>query len=153
MQELQITMLGPTGVGKTTLLTAMYEQFERNIGSTDLQLTPDDDSSAILQDRLVELKSLLDVFEARGRTGIQGTEALAGPEFLRSFLFGLGRKGEPPSLQLRFRDYPGVYHETKASEEEKQFVKKLLRESVAVLIAIDAPALMEDKKGILHEKM
>ena len=44
MQELQITMLGPTGVGKTTLLTAMYEQFERNIGSTDLQLTPDDDS-------------------------------------------------------------------------------------------------------------
>ena len=153
MQALQITMLGPTGVGKTTLLTAMYEQFENNIGSTNLQLTPDEDSSAILQDRLVELKSLLDVFEARGRTGIRGTEALAGPESLRSFAFGLGKKGETPSLQLCFRDYPGVYHETRAAAEEKKFVKELLRESVAVIIAIDAPALMEDQKGILHQKI
>jgi transaldolase len=76
MKELQISMLGPSGVGKTTLITAMYEQFESNIGSTDLQLTPDDDSSAILQDNLVDLKSLLDVFEPRGRMGIQGTEAI-----------------------------------------------------------------------------
>ena len=153
MQELQITMLGPRGVGKTTLLTAMYEQFESNIGSTNLQLTPDDESSAILQDNLVDLKSLLDVFEARGRMGIQGTEAIAGPDSLRSFVFGLGKKGKQPSLELCFRDYPGGYHEAKASAEEKKFVKELLRDSVAVLIAIDAPALMEDKKGILHEKI
>lgn len=92
MQELQITMLGPRGVGKTTLLTAMYEQFESNIGSTNLQFTPDEDSSAILQDHLVNLKSLLDVFEARGRMGIQGTEAMAGPDSLRSFIFYLGKK-------------------------------------------------------------
>lgn len=153
MQELQITMLGPRGVGKTTLLTALYEQFESNIGSTNLQLTPDDESSAILQDNLVDLKTLLDVFEARGRMGIQGTEAIAGPDSLRSFVFGLGKKGEKPSLQLRFCDYPGGYHEAKASPEEKKFIKELLRESVAVIIAIDAPALMEDKKGILHEKI
>jgi len=153
MQELQITMLGPSGVGKTTLLTAMYEQFESNIGQTNLELTPDEDSAAILQDRLIDLKSLLDVFEARGRTGIKGTEALAGPDSLRSFNFGLGRKGEPPSLQLHFRDYPGQYHTTRASRDEKQFVEELLRESVAVLIAVDAPALMEDSTGGLHEKV
>lgn len=152
MQELQITMLGPTGVGKTTLLTAMYEQFESNIGQTNLQLTPDDESSAILQDRLVELKSLLDVFEARGRMGIQGTEALAGPESLRSFAFGLGKKGEKPSLELCFRDYPGGYHEAKASPDEKKFIKELLSECAAVLIAIDAPALME-QNGKYHEKI
>jgi hypothetical protein len=152
MQELQITMLGPSGVGKTTLLTAIYEQFESNIGLTNLQLTPDDESAAILQDRLVELKSLLDVFEARGRIGVQGTEAIAGPESLRSFLFDLGKKGERPSLQLRFYDYPGGYLETKAAKEEKEFVRKLLLESAAVLIAIDAPALME-KNGKFHDKI
>ncbi|MDB9311681.1 hypothetical protein PN462_01105 [Spirulina sp. CS-785/01] len=150
MQEVQVTMLGPSGVGKTTLLTAMYEQFESNIGSTDLQLTPDEDSAAILQDRLVELKSLLDTFEARG--GIGGTEAVAGPESLRSFVFGLGKKGETPSLEIHFRDYPGGYHGSRASSEEKKFVKELLQESVAVLIAIDSPALMEEK-GRLHEQI
>ena len=90
MQELKITMLGASGVGKTTLLTAMYEQFETNIGNTNLQLTPDDESAAILQDRLIELKSLVDVFEARGRVGIEGTEAMAGPESLPFLFFWFG---------------------------------------------------------------
>lgn len=152
MQELKITMLGASGVGKTTLLTAMYEQFESNIGNTNLQLTPDDESAAILQDRLIDLKSLVDVFEASGRVGIQGTEAMAGPESLRSFAFGLGKKGELPSLNLRFYDYPGGYHATRASKEEKQFVKNILLESIAVLIPVDSPSLME-KNGRFQEKV
>lgn len=153
MQELKITMLGASGVGKTTLLTAMYEQFESNIGNTNLQLTPDDESAAILQDCLIELKSLVNMpFEARGRVGIEGTEAMAGPESLRSFAFSLGRKGKAPSLNLRFYDYPGGYHSSHATKEEKEFVKNTLRESTAVLIPIDAPSLME-KNGIFHEKV
>jgi len=139
MHELKVTMLGSTGVGKTSLLTAMYEQFASNIGKTDLQLTPDDESSAILQERLIELKSLLDDFEARG--GVKGTEG--EPTDLRSFIFGLGRRGKPSSLQLNFRDYPGGYHLAKATPDKRQFIKDLLKECVAVLIAIDAPALME----------
>lgn len=152
MDELQITMLGPSGVGKTTLLTAMYDKFEDNIGSTNLQLTPDEESSGILQDNLVELKSLTDSYEAKDRVGIQGTEAIAGPESLRSFVFGLGKKGKAPSLQIRFRDYPGGYHTGRASESERKFVKELLSQSAAVLIAIDAPALME-RNGKYHDKI
>ncbi|GAB1545466.1 hypothetical protein NUACC21_81420 [Scytonema sp. NUACC21] len=148
MHELKITMLGPSGVGKTTLLTALYEQFENTIGQTDLQLTPDEESSAILQERLMELKGLLDDFEPKG--GIRGTEG--EPEHLRSFIFGLGKKGKKPSLELNFQDYPGGYHAAKATPEKKQFVKQLLNECVAVLIAIDAPALME-QKGKWHEQI
>ncbi len=141
MQELKITMLGSTGVGKTTLLTAMYEQFANNVSGIDLQLTPEEESSAILQERLIELKSLLGSFEARG--GIEGTSG--EPSDLRSFMFDLGRKGKPPSLRLNFRDYPGGYLLSKATTEQRQFVKGLMNECVAVLIAIDAPALMEAK--------
>jgi hypothetical protein len=146
MHELKITMLGPSGVGKTTLLTAMYEQFESNIGKTNLQITPDEESSAILQEKLIELKTLMDYFEVKG--GIQGTEG--EPDSLRTLSFGLGKKGSKPSLNLNFQDYPGGYHAAKASPEKRDFIKKLLQDCVAVLIAVDAPALME-QQGKWHE--
>lgn len=139
MQELQIVMLGPTGVGKTTLLTAMYEQFEKNIGVTNLQLSPDEDSANLLQDRLIELKSLVDIFEAKGNTrGVKPTVPTSTND-LKAFKFDLGKKSSKPTLRLVFRDYPGEYIKV-----EQDFVKKLLRESHAVLIAIDSPALMEE---------
>ncbi|MBN3878085.1 hypothetical protein [Nostoc sp. JL23] len=130
-QELKITMLGHRGVGKTSLLTAMYEQFDNTIGEADLQLTPDPESSALLQERLGELKALLNDFEATG--GLEGTE---NPQ---SFKFGLGKFGTQSSLQLIFQDFPGGYLDGK----DEEFVKKVMHECVAVLVAIDAPALME----------
>lgn len=130
-KELKVTMLGHRGVGKTSLLTAMYEQFDNTIGEAGLQLTPDPESSALLQKRLGELKALLDDFEATGK--------LEGGETPQSFMFDLGQLGFPPSLQLIFQDFPGGYLDGK----EEEFVKKIMHESVAVLVAIDAPALME----------
>lgn len=147
MQELQVTMLGARGVGKTTLLTAIYEQFEKNIGSTNLELTPNEESAAKLQDCLIKLKSTLD-----HKSTVDVKQKLKGDNSIRSFLFGLGKKGKKPSLQIRFQDYPGGYHESSTSSEDKNRVKELLGNSVAVLIAIDAPALMEEK-GKLHEQI
>lgn len=144
MHELKITMLGPSGVGKTSLLTAMYEQFESNIGQTNLQLTPDLDSSALLQERLAELKNLPDSFETKG--WMQNTEDY------KSFLFELGKKGAKPSLELNFQDYPGEYHGSKSSREEKERIENFVKESAAVIIAIDTPALME-KNGQWHDSI
>jgi hypothetical protein len=152
IQELQITVLGPSGTGKTTLLTAMYEQFDKNVGSANLELTPDDDTSARLQDRLTELQEALSLFESRGRAGLESTNDTAGPSALPSFKFDLGKKQAKPSLQLIFRDYPGQYHRTNATKEEKDFVTTVLSQSAAVLIPIDAPALMEEN-GKYHESI
>lgn len=150
MQELQITMLGASGVGKTSLLTAIYEQFESTIGRANLQLTPDDESSAILQKRLAELKTLSTDFLARG--GVTGTEAPTDLSNLRSFIFDLGAKGKLPSQRLHFRDYPGGFLSADATPEQRAFVKQLLKESVAVLLTIDAAALMEED-GRWHEQV
>jgi len=152
LQELQITVLGATGTGKTTLLTAMYEQFENTIKDVDLELTPDDETSWTLQEKLIELKSCLRVFESKGRVGLEGTEELSGPGTLPPFKFGLGKKHKSPSLQLSFRDYPGDYHAKDATKEERAYVNTILKQSAAVLIPIDAPALMEEK-GRYHEEL
>lgn len=149
MHTIQITMLGPKRVGKTSLLTAMYERFESNIGQTNLQLTPDLESSALLQERLGELQSLLDDFEDRG--GIEATEG-PDPASLRSFIFQLGKKAEAPSLELHFRDYPGGYLYSLATQKDQEFVQSLVTGCDAVLIAIDTPALVESK-GQWHEKI
>ncbi|NEN97532.1 MAG: hypothetical protein F6K50_18980 [Moorea sp. SIO3I7] len=139
-KELKVTMLGHRGVGKTSVLTAMYEQFSDTFKEADLQLTPDPESSALLQQRLGELKGLLDDFEATG--------GLEGDQNPQSFKFGLGKIGDKPSLQLTFQDFPGGYLDDKDGE----FVKKIMHECVAVLIAIDAPALME-ANGKWHHLM
>ncbi|NEP36011.1 hypothetical protein [Moorena sp. SIO3B2] len=138
-KELKVTMLGNRGVGKTSVLTAMYEQFSDTFEEADLQLTPDSESSALLQKRLGQLKALLDDFEATG--------GLEGDQKPQSFKFGLGKIGDKPSLQLTFQDFPGEY-----IDKDGEFVKKVMHECVAVLIAIDAPALME-ANGKWHHLM
>ena len=141
-KEFKIAMLGARGVGKTSLLTAMYDQFERTVGEVGLQFTPDQESAAILGERLGELKVLLDDFEATG--GIEGDVNS------KSFIFDLGRKGTKPAFRLKFQDFPGGFLHADASHQDKDFVKNLLEESVAILVVIDAPALME-QKGKWHE--
>ncbi|MBG0748757.1 MAG: hypothetical protein I4E98_19540 [Planktothrix agardhii KL2] len=137
-QEIKITMLGARAVGKTSLLTAMYDQFENTIGQTNLQLIPDLKSNAILQEKLGQLKSLVDEFEATG--GIQ-----PDTEGVKSFIFDLGKKGGKPSIRLNFQDYKGEYLNANAPISKQEEVQNLINESVIILIAIDAPALMEAK--------
>ncbi|GBF81486.1 hypothetical protein [Aphanothece sacrum] len=129
-EEFKVTMLGHRGVGKTSILTAMYEQFDETFKDTNLQLTPDPESSALLQERVGQLKALLDDFEATG--------GLEGDENPRSFYFDLGKVGAKPSMKLVFQDFPGGY-----INNNPKFVENAMEECVAVLIAIDAPALME----------
>lgn len=131
-KELKITMLGARGVGKTSILTALYEQFASTIGKVGLQLTPDDESINLLQTRLEQLKALLDDFEATG--------GLEGDDNPQSFKFDLGKKAAKPSLRLIFQDYPGGY-----LQQNPDFIRQALTDCIAVIIAVDAPALMEAK--------
>lgn len=136
---LNVTMLGPRGVGKTTLLASMYNEFDNTVVNIGLTLTPSEETSNILQQRLAELKQQTEVFSATG--GIDGTNTP------KDFIFGLGMTGKPPELTLKFKDFPGGF-----IKDHPKDVKAFLDEADVILLAIDTPALME-AKGIWHEKI
>lgn len=139
MNELKITLLGPSAVGKTSLLTSMYEQFKRISFQANLQLIPEAESHAILKKRLKELKSLTETFKVQPGAGISGSSEV------RSFIFDLAEQEKKPFLRLNFYDYPGGFISDKASPNERKFVRELMNDAAAVVIAIDTPALMMSK--------
>lgn len=142
-QTIKITMLGSSGVGKTSLLAAIYDQFDKIIGQTNLELIPDGDTRNQLDKRLKDLKSLAGN-SIRVRGGIQQDI------IPRNFSFDLGRTGVSPSIQLHFQDYPGEYIGADPKPEELKSVESFIRESAAVLLAIDTPAIIE-MDGKWHE--
>ncbi|RAQ47210.1 hypothetical protein B9S53_05015 [Arthrospira sp. O9.13F] len=142
LQKLNVTMLGPGGVGKTSLLAAMYDQFD-NV-SQDLQLLAVGQSKFELDTRLKELKSMVESSSSiKVQDGVSGTKSKP-----RSFKFEFGQTGTAPVLEINFQDYPGGWLE---EDEHKNKVKDLIRDSVAVLIPINTPPLME-REGKYHEK-
>ncbi|TGO02000.1 hypothetical protein PN36_32295 [Candidatus Thiomargarita nelsonii] len=144
MQEYHITLLGPTGVGKTSLLTSMYYLFEHaNIGiEHGLQLTPELESSAIINRQLEKLKTLQDNFEATGGVASTADE--------KKFVFELGRIAKTPELKLIFRDFPGGWLEESGKGEQ---VKEYLKTSEVIIVAIDAAALMETKRKSSYNEL
>jgi len=100
-QTLKVTMLGHSGVGKTSLLCAMYDQFDQIIGKTNLQLTPDDETKTILDNRLKQLKESAQQNSIKIRGGLDKTITT------RTYNFDLGKTGKTPSIEIQFQDYKG----------------------------------------------
>jgi GTPase SAR1 family protein len=144
MKKIKVTMLGPSGVGKTSLLAAIYEQYRSTINGTELQIMPDHGSEARLIKRLNELKNLETAkFETSGWCR-PSTEH-------HSYSFELCQRGARAFVELQFQDFPGEWI-THAGH--KVNVEGFLRESDAVIIAIDTTALIEQKKGCnLHQEI
>ena len=142
MLEFEVLMFGPRYVGKTSLLTSMYYEYDREINKNSIQLTPDIDTASTLGERLGELKALNDEFVLEQELREGGISASSEP---RAFVFNIGRKGELPKLKLTLWDCPGGYLDDKNEEKGRQFITEHLGKSVAVLIAVDSPALMEAK--------
>ncbi|MBO0348866.1 hypothetical protein J0895_07085 [Phormidium pseudopriestleyi FRX01] len=140
LPTLNVAMLGARGVGKTSLLAAMYDQFE-NV-SKDLQLVADAGTKSVLDKRLKELKSL-------EGNNIKFRSPLLGGNDLRTFKFEFGETGTAPSLEINFYDYPGGWL---IDPTHLAKVQDLIYQSAAVLIPIDTPALME-KGGKYHEDL
>lgn len=134
--QLKVCMLGAKGVGKTTVLTAIFDETNSSKGlssTSKIVLSPKDDTRKILAQRKIEL---LDVFDTKGAFTNAGLSATAGAS---SYQFEFGLLGKIPCVDLNIIDFPGEFLQT-----DPDFVNKNLAEASAIMIAIDTPYLMED---------
>lgn len=146
MREFQVMMFGPRYVGKTSLLASMFYEYEKEI--TNIDIKPDEETNAILKKKQNELKRLNDEFkEDISREKREG--GIEASSEKKSFVFDIAIKTKEPFLRLQFWDYRGddaiSNIDVSTAEKDSQGIEKLLKESKAVLLAIDAPALMEEE--------
>ncbi|MFG2292122.1 hypothetical protein [Streptomyces sp. NPDC048603] len=142
----EVSMLGPSGAGKTSLLASMYAQYARLIGATDLELTPVGDTAVRLSDAVARLKSLSRSVQVRD--GVDGTAASG----LHRYLIAVGRKGRKPRFTLRFTDYAGGLLRRRDGDPVGGQVRQALANSPVILLAVDTAALME-QDGLYHERI
>ncbi len=144
MKTIDIGMVGPRGVGKTSLLASMYNEVNRLLQATQLKLVADDhQTSRYLEDGLADLRSLA-----------QGSMERPGPGIRPSFdvktlemSIQVAATGTP-AAEMRWTDYPGEAlfpgpgdAQLSLSDEEVH----RLQHSPILLIAIDAPSLMAEE--------
>ena len=133
-----ITMVGPRGVGKTSLLAAMYNELDAELTSIGCNLSLDaGPTTQNIAERLKELKS-----SANG-TGIkiQAGEGISSSSESREYTFHLHiGDGGLPEVSLRFIDLPGGWY---TGEGDYKKADQLLGESHVSILAVDATALME----------
>lgn len=141
MNELNFTVLGRRGVGKTTLITSMYVQTVNCLSGTGMSLHADLATSTQLTQKLKQLERIADETKAIVNTG-----GIAGTSDQRDYLFHLGPNGGRRELAIRFTDYPGGWLEN--IEKQNQVVQIAAKADV-ILVPIDTPPLME-KSGRYH---
>jgi len=135
MKDINITMLGARGVGKSSLLSSMYYMFTEVAGDTGLDLKPlDGGTSATLANRHEQMLDQL--------SNLQGRGGMTGDEEASEYCFQLGVRGKPADVRLNFYDFPGEWIE--GENENRGRVIEQLKKSSTILLAIDTPPLMID---------
>lgn len=137
----KIMMMGARGVGKTSMLATMYDQFAQVADELRLDLLPSPTTSIKLQNNLKDLKSQTSNYIAIG--GVKGT---AEPYDFDFELFHENDSSDS-KMNLTFKDIPGGWFSDSTKSLE---IERYLGESEVILIAIDTTALME-RKGKYNE--
>lgn len=134
---MKVCMMGPRAVGKTTILTAIFNDTQENVGSTtNLILKAIGDTESELVSRKHQLNA---IFADRQQISDKPSAGLAGSSAVNTFDFVFGLKGKEPRIDLEIKDFPGEYVQSRPEE-----VEGFIKDSSAVFIAIDTPHLIEN---------
>ncbi len=136
-RPMRICMLGPRGVGKTSVVTAMHDNLRHAVNGTDLFLIADADTEAILKNKKNSLTSMFGGLHSANELVTES--GIPGDASATMFSFTYGMNSEHVNIGMEIRDYPGEYLITNA-----ETVANYVHEADAVLVVIDTPALMEE---------
>ena len=151
--EIRVAMLGPRRAGKTSMLSAMFERFENSLMAEQVSdkvwLSADADTAQVLS---VNYRELIDTIQRGGN--IAG--AITGDSEAHAYGFDLKKKHGDKKVQIRlvFQDYPGGWlmaGDRDTRDPDYSRVRQFVREAQVLLVAVDAPYLMEED-GKWHER-
>lgn len=133
---MRVCMLGARGVGKTSVITSLFNSQKDAVAGTKLFLVANGDTQVILNNKKNLLDGLFTGLHGRGDLLTEG--GLPGDAGESLFEFTYGMSTERINIDLEIRDYPGEY-----LRSDPDIVASYVREADAVIIAIDTPCLME----------
>lgn len=143
IEELKILMVALRGIGKTSLLAAMHEEFDKTFERANLQTWVDDTNTLYA---IQECKSILKNIDPRLKKQVTPTQPKENPWNDQGFSFEIGSSAKK-FMKLRFTDSSGEYFNPDAAPEQKDYVKQQLNQCDGIVIPIDATALMQKKTG------
>ncbi len=132
---IKVCMMGPRAVGKTSILTAIFNEAVDSIATTSLKMEAIGDTKSVLTEKQRELNR---VFKDRQNILDRPNPGIAASSTVTTFDFAFGVVGKEPRIDLKIKDFPGEYVET-----DPITVKEFIKESNAVMIAIDSPHIIE----------
>ena len=158
-QEHNVVMLGPRGVGKTSVLAGIayaFEKISRNLASEEWQnlkemrLGFDAPSRQSIQRTIGDLQATADMVAKEEHPDSGITPAVTSTVSHEQYTFYLSSSKDKPedakTITLNFHDYPGgwIVGDAQASPQGRQKVLSLLGNARIVVVVIDAPYLMEE---------
>lgn len=141
--QLNMCMLGARSVGKTTIMTAIFDDSRSSNGlsNSKIVLSAQADTRAELLARKLDLQEVFDERKDVVDAGIAASSAV------HTFNFEMGLLGRTPCINFNVTDYPGEFIQSNA-----EFVSEQIAQSSVVMIAIDSPYLMEQNAEYNEER-
>lgn len=133
--ELNMCMLGSRGVGKTSVMTAIFDESRssKGLAKSKIAMVAESDTRTELLNKKMDL---MEIFENQKIIADSGIAASAA---VHTFKFNMGLLGQVPCIDFTVTDYPGEF-----LISNKDFVDEQIAKSSVIFIAIDSPYLMEN---------
>ncbi len=131
--EINVMMVGGRRCGKTSVLASMQRCFEATLRNTSLIIKcANDEMLETIEEKQQEMKQ----YFVESRFFVPNENETSD---WSSYPFNVRIKGKESRIRINFVDYPGEWLTGKKDE-----VRKNLRESRILLVAIDTPHLVEE---------